>query len=614
MYIIQMADLHIGSDDATNPKEADFMKNCAEIIRKDIAAGSKLLFCICGDIIDSKGLKTSAEDQKIASERYQQAEELIETFKDNLGDGYQIEFRCCAGNHDSTHMEGFKSFSDAINVSGRKVPKSKLESCYTYEVPEENLSVVFVNSSKNQEHKMGKIDYELLAKELEKIPAGRTKIIVLHHTIMSMYEDDSSSIRNAAEMVQLVGKYNVSGILHGHIHGRDILNLGNNQCKVIGTGALFTRNNPNVNSQFNVIKFQSGAICSVRNYRYNEDEPGNNWSAKELLDVKEKYIFEGSDFQAVYEQLMRQLETRTPLEQVTMRIVGTYEDFVSNLESFLLNDYIKIGDNKYDYPTLAKMWEKEEVPEELYFNHGNCFNIDGKSGIDFICDQIKAKPTSNKIILTTSNMKRVRKAFEKDDYLPSLLSIQFGLEKNTGEMKITMTLRALEAGYFLKINICEIKYILEELIKRSIDIRRVNIAIYAFRVQKREKFLCFLKAQIDVMGKLKLAAVVNHAGIDRICQLLQEKRDGVETITRMEGLRTLYDSMNESNLAAADIPGAFIYPQAVLDILKEVLELYEKLDNEHKKTSIRKDTEKDIEAKIDAELGRLIAELEKLKS
>ena len=54
MYIIQMADLHIGSDEATNPAEKEFLEESVELIKKTIPRDEKILVCICGDIIDSK--------------------------------------------------------------------------------------------------------------------------------------------------------------------------------------------------------------------------------------------------------------------------------------------------------------------------------------------------------------------------------------------------------------------------------------------------------------------------------------------------------------------------------------------------------------------------------
>lgn len=54
MYIIQMADLHIGSSIATEPDAANFFLQSAEFIKREIPQNEKILICLCGDIIDSK--------------------------------------------------------------------------------------------------------------------------------------------------------------------------------------------------------------------------------------------------------------------------------------------------------------------------------------------------------------------------------------------------------------------------------------------------------------------------------------------------------------------------------------------------------------------------------
>lgn len=137
---------------------------------------------------------------------------------------------------------------------------------------------------------------------------------------MSMFEEDSSPIRNAAKLTNLIDKYNVIGVLHGHIHGREILSLGKNQCKIIGTGALFSRNNTNVNSQFNIIEFKNNIFLKILNCRYLADGGNEPWDIKDLNNSGISNTFFGSTFSKVYHQLMDTLNVMTPIYNMRLEI------------------------------------------------------------------------------------------------------------------------------------------------------------------------------------------------------------------------------------------------------------------------------------------------------
>ncbi len=293
-----------------------------------------------------------------------------------------------------------------------------------------------------------------------------------------------------------------------------------------------------------------------------------------------------------------------------MEIECKYDEFDRNLHEYLKEDYLKIGERKYDYFELAKMWEADQVPEELYFNHGSCFKINGKTGIEFVAEQLKKKPTSNRIVLSTIDMNKVFDSLDDSVYLPSLLSIQFGKYEQQDQLIVQMHLRALEAKRFLKINICEIAYILEKLREKSVTFNNVKINITAFRVQKKERFNCFLKARIDEMQEVDIAIKVSRGKIDELCELLNEKRDGVETITKMQGIKTVYEAMKASNKDGEGSRNLVYYKQEILTTLEKVLKVYKQLDNIHQSSSIQSPKEIECEKNIDQLLENLIHQLQ----
>lgn len=605
MYIIQMADLHIGSAEETVPTEKEFIEKSTGLIKEKIPKDSEILLCLCGDIIDSKDLEDKEEVQK----RYNEAAGLINQYIHLLEDSYTISVGCCPGNHDITHGDELFEFIKKIN--GICMSKKQLQSCYVQKI--ENTYFIFVNSCAENQYKVGRIDYDALERELVSLPREDEKILILHHTVMSMYNDDSSSIRNAAQLINIVDKYGITGILHGHIHGRDILMLGEKRCKVIGIGALFSRNNTNINSQFNIIQCNYGRITEAFNCRFNADGGNNPWNICELTKGDYEHTFEGESFGDVYKQLLNRLHSGAPLYNVVLRIKADYNKFCNNLNKFLEDDYLKIGEKKYNYFDLAEKWEADDVPDDLYFNHGSFFKVKDTSGIDFVKEQLIKKPTSSRIVLATYNMENVIQSLDDSIYLPSLESIQFGRTKNSGELLVHMQFRALEAGRFLKINICEIAYILKKLKegKNTVGFDKVEIEISAFRVQKRERFNCFLKAEIDKLTAPKLGAKVNHGKIDELCKLLEEKRDGMETITQVRGIENVFEAMKASNEEAEE-NAPVRYSDEILETFEKVLDVYRCLDTIHKESSIRSEKEKQCEKEIDELLGKLVQKLKEL--
>lgn len=599
MYIIQMADLHIGAEENRDHIQKVLFSS-VETIQKEIPEKSDIWLCICGDIIDSKSL--GAENSAETQHRYQMAQKLIQGYVKQLEKMYTIQIGLCVGNHDITHIDEFAQFVNAL--INQSFSTAQLESCYQCMPSDEGIAYIYVNSCMNNDYQTGGIDYNKLEDLLKKEKKERKKIIILHHTIMSMFQDDDSAIRNAADLVVLAERYNVIAILHGHIHGKNILKVGQNQCKIIGAGALFTHENPDVNSQFNIIKVSDDAIEQVINCRYNADDRYQPWSTKiqfEELESEGEYIFGGTSFQESYEKLLHVVEKKGPLSNISIEIRTEYDSFHNTLHEYLDQEFLEIGDKRYNYFSLAEMWEADQVPQELYFNHGSYFYVDGRSGIDYVTEQLKNKPTSNRIVLPTYNMKTVIESLGDKAYLPSLESIQFG-KRNADTLAVHMQLRALEVCRFLKINVCEIDYILSQLRKKGVEFEKVDIVISAFQVQKREKFNCFLKAQIDTMPTTQLCAKVMSGDIACLCSLLKEKQDGMETITKKNGLNNLYEAMQESNEAK----GLKIYPTDLLEKMKRLLGVYEQLDSIHQTKSVREESEKECEQTICTLLGEII--------
>lgn len=133
----------------------------------------------------------------------------------------------------------------------------------------------------------------------------------------------------------------------------------------------------------------------------------------------------------------------------------------------------------------------------------------------------------------------------EDAFLPSLMVIQFGFDQDEPQTrKMAMYLRALEACRFLKINICELLYLVRRSAAADIPFRRVEVAVNAFRVQCQEQFNCFIKSELDQLSDEDIQDIVTRRDHLRIAELPEENGRLAETVVLPAGLETLRRKMD----------------------------------------------------------------------
>lgn len=609
MYILQLADLHIGSEKKTSKSERNLIKDSIIEIKKKVLENEELLISVCGDIIDSATL--SADDTNEVETRYREAASLFEIYKQNFESRNRLHIKFCPGNHDITHINEFVSFVKQIDENILSMDDI-LNGNYYYS-EQERTYFIFINSCHQSQYKKGKIDFSNLEKICEKIGSDENKILILHHTIMSMDDKDDSSIMNASKLISYIDKYNIIAIMHGHVHARDIIQLGYRKSKIIGTGALFSRSYNDVNSQFNIIKCVRGTLLNVDNYRYNADSinGGTSWTCEDLNYRELSNYFFADNFKAVYDALQDRLEAQKILYNTTLHINNDYDKFIQQLHEQLDNDFQQFGTRRLNYFELAEMWERDVVPEDLYFNHGSYFRVEDNYGLDLLEKQMQKKPTGNGNVLITYSMHDMLNYVKGvNDTVPSLLSIQFSLGEDRTTLFIHMHLRALEAKRFLKINICEIVYLLEKLKKDTIvNFKKIDITISAFRVQQRDKFNCFVKTELDIMKPEELGMIIYSEEIDALCSLLEEKKNAYETVTKIEKLESLRSSMLITNKRK----NKELYGKHITNLIKKIQKTYGELDEIQKKSSISAKEEQMYMNEIVSLMDQLINQLKHIK-
>lgn len=538
MFILQIADMHIGSAEKCSDGEENIVRKVVEYVKEKVPKNERLLLVVCGDLIDSAPIEEDKQVDSIeAINRFKYAWDILKIFFDELRQDYLFNIKICIGNHDITHMEEFEK--SIPTWYGNTEDLESYKNVYSVLCEKENTEFLFINSCHDGDYKKGTIPYEYLSDLLLRNKEYRNKVFVLHHTIMSMDDNDNSSIRNAAELVNLIDKHSVSLVLHGHTHGQNVLTLGSKGCNVVGIGALFSRDFADVNSQFNLVEFSHGQVIDVQNITYHHDRKSDPFDSKVVKCTQKINYISGSNFETVYMELIERLTAFGSIYNMCIEIENEFNNFSKELHTFL--DDEKLGE--YTYFDLARLWEEqgEDKDSPLYFSHGQFFNPEDRKGIDYIIKELSQKNTSSRAVISTVNTYNILN-IKSDGILPSLMSVQFSKD-DAGIMYVNMSLRALEVSRFLKINICEVLYLLNK-VKEKICFEKVHISIHAFRVQIIDDFSCFLKSKIDInYSSARLMKMLNGKKYKEVVALLEDKKSHNETIINITGIKELYEAL-----------------------------------------------------------------------
>jgi thymidylate synthase/predicted MPP superfamily phosphohydrolase len=567
MKIIQVADLHINSEtqiEIIHNKLNQLFNSLKTEIEKD----EEIIFCSCGDIVDRGNVAM-----------YSIAEEIFNFIK-RLFTGYRLKFEFVPGNHDLCDSS-FNSYDSFISKF--------IESTYSYNNKNthlrkyENINLILSNSVYHRCKDFGKLDLE----SLEQIESRNPSFLVIHHTLLSENDNDSSAVRNAYKLVDYIEKNNIIGILHGHTHGYKDIMIGS-QCNIIGVGPMF-KEVADINNQFNFIEVSGCTISKITNYRYSADL--NGYIPHLVYENNVIGQYSGSSLKETYDRVVLDIKRLDCIHNLKMNIATKYELFEKELR-----------DSFSDFVEIAKDWQENMVPESLYYNHGQYMQSKGIWGIDYIIDELKNKATSSRAIIPLINFDDV--VDSGDQFLPSLDIMQFGFSDDMkSKIFVTIYLRALEVNHFLKINLCEVYLMVKSIIDEIRSIEEVDITILAFKAQYKEKYGCFRKARIDTLSEAKLTRLLSNNNYQEIISLLKEKLELNETVIQDKGLNGLKNAIEE-------LTSEQKCSSLLLEKVENTLKQLDLLMREREKTSNYKEIEK-IEQLATASMNDLIAEFEK---
>ncbi|MBW9159713.1 metallophosphoesterase family protein [Clostridium tagluense] len=573
MKIVQISDFHI-----TNNIDICRYKNRIDMLYSnmcnELKQDEEIVFCICGDIID-KGDETF----------YCNATEIFNYIMNKFKD-----FRCCfeftPGNHDLCNNE-FSSFDNFIEkyLKGDRYEYQKQNVIIR---KYKDINLILVNSVFHKDNKYGSINIGELKDVLKQ--CNNKTIIVTHHTLMSRYEDDYSSIRNSYELVDLISEKNIVGLLHGHTHGYSDITIGE-KCKVVGVGSLFKQVD-DVNNQFNVINVVFGEIDEIVNFRYSADL--NKFERISIYKRKNISIFQGTKTSDIYQSALENVKEYGCINNFNMKIVTSCEEFFSDMQVTFPLDIV-----------TAEQWQALELPETLYYNHGQYMQKDGIDGIKYITKELQSKATSSRAIIPLINIKDV--IGSGDNFLPSLDIIQFGFNtEDRTELYVTLYLRALEVQHFLRINLAEIYVMVKKLQEEIRSINKLNINVFAFKAQCKETFSCFKRSKLDKLEDRHIMKMIVKKNVPEICSMLKEKLELSDTVVNINGIINLY------NCILAFEEDEKFYPSGLIERLQELVNCMKELQRLRTKTSNYKEIE-DQEKEVVRDMLVVIEEFKTLQ-
>ncbi|WP_019229254.1 metallophosphoesterase [Sedimentibacter sp. B4] len=539
MKIIQISDLHINCDTDLGRIEYK-LKKMYLAIKDDLKTQEEVICCILGDIVD-QGDATM----------FEKAETILGYIKDLYKD-YIFSFEFVPGNHDLCYgtLNDYDKLISKFTTSPYTF--NSQENIYVREYNE--ISLILLNSIYHKSHEFGKIDIS----SLSEIACEKPSIFVVHHALMSENDDDKSSIRNAYKLIDEIEKRDALAILHGHTHGYKNIKIGQ-RCLVIGVGPMF-KPVEDINNQFNLIDIRGTIIQSITNYRFSNDLDSYN----SILEYEKPQTnnYYGHSLQKVYDNIVEDTKNYGFLMNLKFECTMTFESFEKSiLEHF--NDSLE----------LAKDWNSPELPDNLYYNHGQYMKYKDKWGTDYIIEELNNKATSSRAIIPLINFSNVVNS--NDNFLPSFDIIQFGFEnENRNNLIVSLYMRALEVNHFLKINLCEIYIMAKDILDSIRTINNISINVLAFRAQFKEKYGCFKKSKIDIMTEAQLTKLVLNNNKSEIVKLLKDKVESSETVIQNEGLLHLKNAIAEADGY-----------KTIMDMLIIVLDKLDVLKRERSRTS-----------------------------
>lgn len=252
---------------------------------------------------------------------------------------------------------------------------------------------------------------------------------------------------------------------------------------------------------------------------------------------------------------------------------------------------------------LARDFQNPEKPDHLYINHGQFIK---ENGVTHLIGELKKKKNSNRALLSLINQEDI--VDSNDDPIPSFMVVQCSIE-DENKLYFTFYFRALEVSKFLKINLEEMRIIVNQTREEFQDLNEVYLNIFAFRAYSKETINPLIRPKLELLSESRIIKIMEKSSKAKLVPLLEDKLSTDSTIVDDESFNTILRILNDSD-SNMDIPQHF-KSSHVKNIIQNIINISNKLKTLRAKNSHDPDIVESY-SNYKIEIKKLIDELAKI--
>lgn len=261
--LLHISDLHFG-----DPKAVLNRLQVKHVLRELLHKTGPDVYVILSGDISFKG----------EAQGYTEAQEaLFDVFND--ASVHSSKIIACPGNHDvvksATGASPFNAF-DVWSTGLRQDKKCTFSSssCRRLTCPE--VDFLLINSAYHGKIEFGLVDQRKMETVLADMSAPTIhdlpRVAVLHHHLVPFSRDDTSTTRNAHDVLNCLAKHGFSLVLHGHQHALLEIGMGAGSMKVHGVSS-FRYSTPGFFNGATIYRFDKSKRVTAEHHAISKDTP-----------------------------------------------------------------------------------------------------------------------------------------------------------------------------------------------------------------------------------------------------------------------------------------------------------------------------------------------------
>ncbi|MCX2522736.1 hypothetical protein [Larsenimonas rhizosphaerae] len=245
-----------------------------------------------------------------------------------------------------------------------------------------------------------------------------------------------------------------------------------------------------------------------------------------------------------------------------------------------------------DVQEQARNWGAKECPDHLYFNHGQY----AKEGVDYIAEELKRKPTSNRALYSLINQNDIEGS--GDNPIPSFMVFQAVLRDSC--LYCTVYFRALEISSFFRINLEEIRQNIKKIYSHTLVFNSVKILILGCRAHHTVGFIPLVRPKLDQLDTLDILSLLENSRKE-LGMMIREKSNA-HSVVESKSLEELLACIHKRDIALKK-------REYIISLLSESIALSKEVAKMRERQSHDQELER-LSSVLSKKLSQLAEELE----